>query len=97
MGFCETRLEELLEEEVTALVGRGKSERRPLVALTIGGREPTLDALEAGRYPLHKPLFIVTRAEPPADARRFVDFVLSDAGQSLLEAHGHLPRRRFAR
>jgi phosphate transport system substrate-binding protein len=73
------------------------SERRPLVALTIGGREPTLDALQAGRYPLHKPLFIVTRAEPTVDARRFVDFVLSDAGQSLLEAHGHLPRRRFAR
>ena len=73
------------------------SERRPLVPLTIGGREPTLDALQAGRYPLHKPLFIITRAEPTVDARRFVDFVLSEAGQSLLEAHGHLPRRRFTR
>jgi phosphate transport system substrate-binding protein len=73
------------------------SERRPLQALTIGGREPTLDALVAGRYPLHKPLFLVTRAEPTIDARRFVNFVLSEVGQDLLEAHGHLPRRRFGR
>jgi phosphate transport system substrate-binding protein len=71
------------------------SERRPLVPLVLGSRMPSLEALEAGRYPLHKPLFIITRAEPTADARRFVDFVLSAQGQAVLEAHGHLPRRRF--
>lgn len=72
-----------------------ESEKRPFVALTIDGRTPSTAALAAGQYPHFKPLYLITL--PKADARvaRFVDFLLSDAGQSILAAHGHLPLRAF--
>ena len=72
-----------------------ESERRPLVALTIDGRVPTTAALASGQYPHFKPLYLIVRANADARTNRFVDFILSDAGQSVLAAHGHLPRRAF--
>lgn len=72
-----------------------ESERRPFVALTIDGRAPTTAALASGQYPHFKPLYLITRANADARTARLVDFVLSDAGQSVLAAHGHLPRRAF--
>jgi len=72
-----------------------ESERRPFVALTIDGRTPTTAALASGQYPHFKPLYLITRANVDARTTRLVDFVFSDAGQSVLAAHGHLPRRAF--
>lgn len=72
-----------------------ESERRPLVALTIDGRVPTTAALASGQYPHFKPLYLIVRANANVRTQRFVDFLLSDAGQSVLAAHGHLPRRDF--
>lgn len=72
-----------------------ESERRPFVALIIDGRTPTTAALGTGQYPHFKPLYAITRADAPAGATRFVDFLLSEAAQSVLAQHGHLPRRAF--
>ena len=72
-----------------------ESERRPLVALTIDGRVPTTAALASGQYPHFKPLYLIVRANANVRTQRFVDFLLSDAGQTVLAAHGHLPRRDF--
>lgn len=72
-----------------------ESERRPLVPLTIDGRVPTTAALASGQYPHFKPLYLIVRANADARTNRFVDFILSDDGQSVLAAHGHLPRRAF--
>lgn len=72
-----------------------ESERRPFVALTIDGRVPTTAALASGQYPHFKPLHLIVRANADARTERFVAFLLSDAGQSVLAAHGHLPRRDF--
>ena len=72
-----------------------ESERRPLVALTIDGRVATTAALASGQYPHFKPLYLIVRANADARTNRFVDFILSDYGQSVLAAHGHLPRRAF--
>jgi phosphate transport system substrate-binding protein len=72
------------------------SERRNLVALRIDGRAPSVEALAAGRYPFYKSLFIIHRVDAHVDVGQFVDFVLSETGQGILAAHGHLPRNRFA-
>jgi len=72
-----------------------ESERRPFVALAIDGRVPTAAALASGQYPHFKPLYLIVRANADVRAQRFVDFLLSDAGQAVLAAHGHLPRRDF--
>lgn len=69
--------------------------RLPFVALVIDGRVPSTAALASGQYPHFKPLYIVTRADAAARTASFVDFVMSEAGQAVLAAHGHLPRRAF--
>ena len=69
-----------------------ESERRPLVALTIDGKQPSLANLEAGSYPYFKTLYSATRSDASPATRRFAEFVGSAAARKLLEAHGHLTR-----
>ncbi len=67
------------------------SERRPLEALVIDGRLPTVRALGTGQYPTFKSLFAVWRAEPAPELEAFVDFLRGPAAQALLTELGHLP------
>lgn len=67
------------------------SEKRPLVALTIDGRAPTLENLASGTYPQHKRLFAITAKSPTPAVAGFMAFLRSAAMQALLKAHGHLP------
>jgi phosphate transport system substrate-binding protein len=69
-----------------------ESERRPLVALTIDNKLPSLANLESGSYPYFKTLYLVTRADASPATRRFAEFVGSVAARKLLEANGHLTR-----
>ena len=46
-----------------------------------------------GSYRLVRPFLFVSRGEPTGLAKRFVDFVLSDAGQALVKEEGLLPIR----
>jgi phosphate transport system substrate-binding protein len=59
---------------------------------TEDGREiaPTSQNIANRSYPLSRPLFLLTNGEPTGDAKTFVDFVLSDRGQELVEKHGYL-------
>ncbi len=67
------------------------SENRPFVALTIDGREPTVEALAKGSYPYHKRLFAITPKLQSPEVLRFLAFLRSPATQVLLRANGHLP------
>ena len=69
-----------------------ESERRPLLALTIDGKLPSLANLESGSYPFFKTLYLVSRADASPATRRFAEFVGSVAARKLLEANGHLTR-----
>lgn len=42
------------------------------------------------RYPMSRPLFLLTNGEPTGDAKTFVDFMLSERGQALVHKHGYL-------
>jgi phosphate transport system substrate-binding protein len=48
----------------------------------------TADQIMAGRYPLVRPFLFVVKGELNAKAQAFVDFVLSDEGQKILEKEG---------
>lgn len=61
-----------------------------LVAVALDGIEPTSDAIATGEYPMSRPLFLVTDGEPVGDAARFIDYVLSPAGQEIVTFHGYL-------
>jgi phosphate transport system substrate-binding protein len=51
---------------------------------------PTNENIAAHKYPLSRPLFLLTNGEPTGDAKTYVDFVLSERGQDLVEKHGYL-------
>jgi phosphate transport system substrate-binding protein len=53
---------------------------------------PTDEAkVKAGGYPLTRPLFQYTNGRPNGDARAFIEFELSPAGQQVVQAEGFLP------
>jgi len=53
--------------------------------------EPTNENIATRKYPLSRPLFLLTKGEPTGDVKVFVDFMLGDRGQELVKKHGYLP------
>ncbi|AKH98935.1 phosphate ABC transporter substrate-binding protein, PhoT family [Hoeflea sp. IMCC20628] len=59
--------------------------------LTIDGVQPTLENLENGTYPYFKPFRFVHAENPEPQVERFLAFVGSSEGKSLLREAGSLP------
>lgn len=53
--------------------------------------EPTMANAVAGTYPISRFLYVYSAGEPTGLARAYLDFVLSPAGQSLIEGVGYFP------
>lgn len=51
---------------------------------------PTSENIATQKYPLSRPLFLLTDGEPSGDVKTFVDFMLSERGQALVRQHGYL-------
>jgi phosphate transport system substrate-binding protein len=67
-------------------------ERLPVNVLRVNGVQPTLEALESGRYPFVKTLaFAYQPAKVSPELKSFLDFVRSATGEQLLRANGYLP------
>jgi phosphate transport system substrate-binding protein len=52
--------------------------------LLVEGVEPSAANVAAGRYPLAKPLALVTRGQPKGQLEQFIRFALSPRGQRIL-------------
>ena len=59
-----------------------------LKSLPIDSTAPSVDGVRTGSYPLSRPFLFVYKDKIGPLAQQFVDFVLSDAGQMLLEKEG---------
>lgn len=70
------------------------SERRGIRVLSLNGVEPSVQTLKEGTYRYSKTFRMVTKMDPPAPVRRFIDFVFSPAGSAILEKNGQEPYRR---
>ena len=51
----------------------------------------TTETITDGSYPMSRPLFLLTDGEPKGQAKIFVDFMLSPAGQEVVSKHDYLP------
>jgi phosphate transport system substrate-binding protein len=51
---------------------------------------PTNENVAVKRYPMSRPLFVLTNGEPGGDAKTLIDFLLSSRGQDLVRKHGYL-------
>lgn len=52
--------------------------------------EPTAANIATKRYPMSRPLFLLTNGEPVGEAKVFVDFILGERGQELVKKHRYL-------
>ncbi len=50
--------------------------------------ECTRETILSGAYPLSRPLFMYTNGSPEGKIKQFVDFILSEEGQKLVEEEG---------
>ncbi|MFA5231930.1 MAG: substrate-binding domain-containing protein, partial [Candidatus Omnitrophota bacterium] len=57
-------------------------------AIEINGVIPSKDTVVSGKYPVTRPLFMYTDGKPQGLAKGYIDFILSDEGQKLVEEEG---------
>ena len=57
-------------------------------AIRIDDVKPTTQTVMSKKYPLVRPFLFVTLGRPTAGAQTFIDYVLSPAGQQILEKEG---------
>ncbi len=56
--------------------------------LKVDNVECTRETIISGSYPLSRPLFMYTNGEPGGKIKQFIDFILSEEGQKLVEEEG---------
>lgn len=52
------------------------------------GSEPGVEGARSGKYPISRKLYIYTAGEPQGETKAFIDWVLSPAGQKIVEKEG---------
>ncbi len=56
---------------------------------------PSNDSVIDGSYPISRPLFMYTNGEPTGATKTYLDWILGDDGQRVLQAHGYPPLRKL--
>lgn len=63
----------------------------PIRLLPLAGIEPTVENVRTGRYPLRRPLLLVTRGRPEGAAKALVELARSSRCTDLVRRHGFVP------
>jgi phosphate transport system substrate-binding protein len=62
--------------------------------LSVNGALPTSQNVNAGSYPVVRPLNMVTYGEPEGAVADWLDFIMGEDGQAIVVAEGYLPAAR---
>lgn len=83
-------LEQFVEKSTVAIAitGVSSAKKRELKVLDIDGVSPTRENIAAGLYPYFRPLYLYYRPDSSERVQRFVDWILSPSGQSVIEEQG---------
>lgn len=60
-------------------------------AVRLGGIEPTIASVLSGEYAVSRTLLMITDGDPDEDEQAFLDFVLSEEGQKIVEEVHFIP------
>lgn len=55
------------------------------------GIEPGADVARSGKYPISRKLYIYTAGEPTGELKEYIEWILSPAGQKIVEKEGFVP------
>jgi phosphate transport system substrate-binding protein len=62
-------------------------------AVSLNGTLPTIENIGSGDYAISRTLLMITNGTPEADEQSFLDFVLSEDGQQIVEEANFIPVR----
>jgi phosphate transport system substrate-binding protein len=72
--------------EKVKTIAVAKDEKSPFIL-------PQLEQAKKGQYPVARPLWLLTHGQPQGWVKTFVDFVLSDEGQKIVQQMDFVPLR----
>src|SRR5262245_5638341 len=55
------------------------------------GIEPGTEVARSGKYPIARKLYLYTAGEPSGEVKAYIDWILSPAGQKIVEQEGFVP------
>jgi phosphate transport system substrate-binding protein len=55
--------------------------------------EPSVATALSKQYPIARPLLVYTLGEPTGEIKNYIDWILTDAGQQIVERSGYVPVR----
>jgi phosphate transport system substrate-binding protein len=64
-----------------------------LKGVTVEGIPCTVETAASGKYPLVRPVFLLTKGEPQGTTKALIEYILSDAGQQQIRKDGLLPAK----
>jgi phosphate transport system substrate-binding protein len=64
---------------------------KSIKTLSVNGVKASAKTAISKEYPVSRPLFMYTNGQPSGEAGKFIKFVLSPAGQKLVEKEGFVP------
>lgn len=65
-------------------------ENTDIKLISVDGKTCTEENIYAGEYKISRPFLMLTQAEPTGLAKAFLDFILSEEGQTVVSGHNYL-------
>ncbi|MDR1145176.1 MAG: phosphate ABC transporter substrate-binding protein [Verrucomicrobiales bacterium] len=72
-------------------VGMAYVKASGIKVVTVDGGAPTKDSVQAHHYPLARNTYFYTDGVPQGLAKKFIDFILSPAGERIIDQVGFVP------
>jgi phosphate transport system substrate-binding protein len=52
---------------------------------------PSIPTVLDKSYPIARPMFMYTPGQPPPHVQKYIDWIVTDAGQKIVELTGYVP------
>ena len=74
-------------------LGLGYLGGKEVKAISVDGVSPTKETVKDGTYPIARSLYLYTWEKTSLKEGKFIDFILSEEGQKIVEEEGFVPAR----
>ncbi len=82
----------VMDENAVGYLSHGLLNEK-LKAVTVHGVPCTTEEVVAGRYPLVRPVYLLTKGEPTGACKAFIDYICSAEGQRTIKESGLIPAK----
>jgi phosphate transport system substrate-binding protein len=85
-GDLEKKIE--TSKNAIAVTGISSGKKCKVKFLALDGAEPSKENIAKGKYPLFRPLYLMTQPNPSPKVKKFLDWILSSEGQKIISEQG---------